>query len=223
MKSNKNIYTTLASILNNCNVDPVTGCWTWKGAQACVKRGGGVPRGVVNFNNKRCYVYRLVFEMKTGETIAPRALIRHTCDNPICCNPAHLLSGTDRDNALDAARRGRLNHTIADEQVQEILDMAEKMPGARYIDIKRALADKSIKYWTVKNVLARGDHVERVEYRKTLRELELDRLVERPSYGVVEFRQRVEPGMRPVVATEVMRARRIVPSSMPPVCAAMAM
>lgn len=221
MKSNKNSYTTLASILNNCNVDPVTGCWTWKGAQACVTRGGGVPRGVVRNGAKRLYIYRHAFELKTGEAIAPRALIRHTCDNPICCNPDHLLTGTDRDNALDSARRGRRNHTVSDELVQEVLDTAEKMPGARYIDIMRALKTKDVKFWTVRNILVRGDHLARVEYRKSLRDAALEKLVERPSYGVVESRQRIEPGMRPVIATEVLRSRRIVPSGMPPASAMM--
>ena len=34
-------------------------------------------------------------------------VIRHSCDNPPCCNPAHLLSGLPRDNAADRDGRGR--------------------------------------------------------------------------------------------------------------------
>lgn len=34
-------------------------------------------------------------------------LIRHSCDNPGCCNPAHLLVGDHADNANDKVERNR--------------------------------------------------------------------------------------------------------------------
>lgn len=34
-------------------------------------------------------------------------LVRHTCDNPTCINPEHLLLGTQQDNMDDKMRRGR--------------------------------------------------------------------------------------------------------------------
>jgi len=34
---------------------------------------------------------------------------RHTCDNPWCINPEHLIVGTSRENHADMVERGRSN------------------------------------------------------------------------------------------------------------------
>lgn len=37
-------------------------------------------------------------------------VVRHTCDNPRCINPAHLVGGTQKDNVADMYSRGRNKH-----------------------------------------------------------------------------------------------------------------
>ena len=76
-------------------------CWEWRGCRhddnyGWMRRNGGVAT-----------THRIAYELTTG-AIPPGLLIRHTCDNPPCCNPNHLIVGTTKQNAQDAQERKRL-------------------------------------------------------------------------------------------------------------------
>lgn len=60
----------------------------------------------VRYNGKHDRLFRVVYKMKYGE-IPKRKVIRHTCDNPACCNIDHLVIGTKADNVKDMIERGR--------------------------------------------------------------------------------------------------------------------
>src|SRR4051812_10766349 len=66
-----------------------TGCWEWAGARAHgygqVRHGGRLWR-----------VPRLAWTSTVGP-LAPGTVVMHTCDNPACFNPAHLIEGTHHD------------------------------------------------------------------------------------------------------------------------------
>lgn len=65
--------------------------------------------------------------------------VMHICDNPPCCNPAHLKTGTIADNQRDMAAKGRSGKAgaiLTPDQVRTI--RAERALGTKL----RALADR---------------------------------------------------------------------------------
>jgi len=78
-------------------------CWPWFGP---IDQGGygmmnGRPTGRTTVR-----AHRFSYEHHIGP-IPPGAVVRHTCDNPNCVNPEHLLIGTQLDNIRDRVARGR--------------------------------------------------------------------------------------------------------------------
>ena len=64
----------------------------------------GYPRARVDGVLDR--THRHTYRKFKGE-IPSGMIVRHTCDNRLCCNPDHLLLGTHADNARDRVERGR--------------------------------------------------------------------------------------------------------------------
>lgn len=81
-------------------------CWPW--IQNLNKRKGYGKIGY-RFNGakpKYFLAHILARFLTTGEW--PNGLCTlHHCDNPACCNPAHLWLGTNRDNTRDMISKGR--------------------------------------------------------------------------------------------------------------------
>jgi predicted XRE-type DNA-binding protein len=57
--------------------------------------------------NRKLYAARVVYELVHGPIEDPTLVVRHTCDNPPCCNPKHLILGTRGDNNRDRGERKR--------------------------------------------------------------------------------------------------------------------
>ena len=88
-------------------------CWPWRGDTS---HGYGVF-----YDGERIRpAHELALTYATGEKRLPELDTCHACDNPPCCNPAHLRFDTRRSNVADMVDRGRAatpGRKLTDEQI----------------------------------------------------------------------------------------------------------
>ena len=74
-------------------------CWPWL--------AGAHSAGYGKFWYDGCphYSHRIAVMLDGRDPTG--VVVRHRCDNPPCCNPAHLDLGTYADNSRDCVERGR--------------------------------------------------------------------------------------------------------------------
>jgi hypothetical protein len=77
-------------------------CWEWQGARDWRGYGRTWHQPI----RRSTAAHRVAYELVNG--LIPAGLcVLHSCDNPPCCNPAHLRVGTVQDNSDDMVERGR--------------------------------------------------------------------------------------------------------------------
>lgn len=103
------------------------GCWVytgfrkWDGYGWLQRHVGGIPRSLT--------AHRYAWILTHGEPPAG-AHIMHKCDNPPCCNPAHLQLGTHDENMKDMAAKGRQNSGYT-KRIKPVLYPDRVRPGRR--------------------------------------------------------------------------------------------
>lgn len=117
-------------------------CWPWTGAK---KKGYGVAfQALVYGSNqarkrKTWYAHRayLVFVARDRD-VPEGSFVCHTCDNPPCCNPRHLVVADAAWNNADMHRKGR-NVVVCGSRTG-----TAKTTEDRVAVVKKALASKMI-------------------------------------------------------------------------------
>ncbi len=77
-------------------------CWNWCGSRNSDGYGQFSLIGSI-FKS-----HRIAYKVSTGNEPG-KMEVCHKCDNPACCNPAHLFLDTHSGNMKDCAKKGRLN------------------------------------------------------------------------------------------------------------------
>jgi hypothetical protein len=75
-------------------------CWLFTGAR------NAMGYGIISIRGRSCLAHRLISETEDGP-IPEDVCVLHHCDNPPCCNPAHLFRGDRADNNHDMITKGR--------------------------------------------------------------------------------------------------------------------
>jgi hypothetical protein len=119
-------------------------CWPWRNkpdedgyGRLLVCAPGFGKRGLKNVRAHR------VAAALALPNYSDALVVRHSCDNPQCCNPNHLVMGTQADNIADRENRGRGKRSpgerngraiLTEDQVREILASEERASvlGRRY-------------------------------------------------------------------------------------------
>jgi hypothetical protein len=103
-------------------------CWEWQGGRI-------EGYGTVDIQKKTWRTHRYVWFLMTGNISDLEIL--HSCDNPPCCNPAHLREGTQQDNMTDKQSKNR--------QARGSVNGNAKLTETQVREIKIALAKKEVR------------------------------------------------------------------------------
>lgn len=115
-------------------------CWPWRGATANGYghlRLGGRTAGHIK-------AHRLAYILAKGDP--GEQLICHTCDNPPCCNPAHLFAGDGQANTDDMMKKGRgrwafgVDHALAKLDPEKVRTMRQMVAEGQSISAAAAWA-----------------------------------------------------------------------------------
>lgn len=96
---NDDIQNAFARIKQRIEVQP-NGCWKWLGTVSKDMYGH------IRVGEKVMATHRVAY-MAVHGAIPRGKVMRHQCDNRMCCNPDHVIPGDHEDNTQDIVDRNR--------------------------------------------------------------------------------------------------------------------
>lgn len=105
------------------------GCWPWLASVIKPSKLAEIPYGQFGLAGATYKAHRVAYAMHHKMQLPASVIIRHTCNNGVCCNPEHLITGTQllscpdkmiacRRNAVRGEKAGMAK--LTDDQVRAI-------------------------------------------------------------------------------------------------------
>ena len=82
--------------------DTTDDCWEWTASKS--KQGYG-KFWAKYVHDGTLLSHRVSWMLENNRWLDSDVVVRHTCDNPSCVNPNHLIIGTQKDNEQDTYNR----------------------------------------------------------------------------------------------------------------------
>lgn len=114
------------------------GCWLWKAST------DGRGYGSLYVDGKYRIAHRLSYEMHHGK-IPTGMNVCHRCDVRACVNPDHLFAATQRDNILDALKKGRLWVTKLNEDDVLAIRRLEGELSAKCVAVQFSISIEAVR------------------------------------------------------------------------------
>lgn len=126
------------------NRDP-SKCWIWEGG----KGGDGYGRFWAKGKNLAAHKAAVI---RAGGEIPPGKLVTHSCDTPMCVNPAHLIVTTHARNMQDMVARKRHAHgekspvaVLTEAQCRHIIEQVESGATVRGLALEMGVARSTLR------------------------------------------------------------------------------
>lgn len=139
-------------IMQFINIKDENECWEFAGFK---NKDGYGKIGISN--GKVDSTHRIIYKIHNGD-IPNNMVVMHTCDNPSCCNPKHLILGTQNDNIQDMVSKQRNVYKTKEDShfakltEGQVTEIRNKYTGKRGEKVKLA-KEYNVVVTTITNIL----------------------------------------------------------------------